>query len=653
MRALLLCAAHVAAAALLLAAGASAQDHSLHASIRPDSVSLGDLAVFELSLRSPTENIPSFIWTPSLPDFEVRSRPQVSTKMMMSGNQVTYQRTLSWAVSPRSEGVLQIPPVTIEIGGLRVTSNAVRLNVMPSPLHDLLEGEPLAPPVWAVPNRRGLPEATHQMHSQIFREHLYLLVCADRPEPFVGEQVNISTYLINRPNSGILTPLERPIFQPRNSSPLQTGSMPAVDLVAAKVPPRGLFDGVRNLAETDYLETTDPISGEPAHVILLHRMALWPTEAGEISLGQVEARSRYLFVSRGRQRANDLELVTAPVTLNVRSLPGAAGNTASVPVGRDLRLSVSLTPTELAFDEAATLEIRVEGVVFPDWIDAPEIDEGNLFSAEPPPTAPQPERWIRGDRIVGSRVFDYLVRFDRGRTGDLTLPPIRYPVFDLDREEFVDLTGIPIEVTVSSQPSEPLQEITPTLRVAHRARHQEVSEDFLLEIETTGFRGLTAPPPLATQTTAGWILIVAPGVILLGALAVNRRRARLRGAEGFALRTRRRAAHHLRRAQRARSRGETEVFHAELASAVHGHLTQRLGTTTFGSSWPEIDAALADRGVEDGLRRRLADALEQSDFARFAPGVDASAAMDQLFDQTVAALRELERRLPARRGDGR
>jgi hypothetical protein len=83
---------------------------------------------------------------------------------------------------------------------------------------------------------------------------------------------------------------------------------------------------------------------------------------------------------------------------------------------------------------------------------------------------------------------------------------------------------------------------------------------------------------------------------------------------------------------------------------VHGHLSERLGTPTVGAAWHEIDRRLEERGVSEEVRAKIARSLEQSDYARFAPGADGNQAMDDLRAETLSALEELGRELRVRRG---
>lgn len=606
---------------------------------------LGQTAILSVSVECPdnrTVNLPP----PTLPsDLEIRRALEPTTSISL-GARTVYGVIHRWEVAPLREGRIEIPPLTFEVDGTRLTTDTLALNVMPSPLHDLVHGHPLAQPVSATPGRRILAygQEAYDQHAAAFRDRLYLLACADTAQPHVGQQVNVSVYLIN--GAGII------LSQPEFDRPLRPGSL-SFDLYnAPDSASASLFPTFTPLEEEDYLTAEDPLGGDSRVLAcLLRRVAIFPPQAGEISLGALQAHSAYLYNYQGQQRLNDVVFTTAPLTLHVQPLPGSQTPTASVPVGRHFRISAELTPTRLAYDEAASLTVRVEGEGLPERFGPPVIDGGDMFRAEPPPTWPEPQVMeLRGDRLWGVREFTYLVRFNR--TGPLTLPPITYPVFDLDTASTVSLQTQALEVQVSPQASEAPREITSTGRTSPPAA-TPVNRDVLFEIETRGFRGLRSPPPLATGTAAGWLLIVVPPGVFALAAWTRLRQQRLSGQEGFTRRARRRALRHLRAAERARRQGDAEAFHAELAAAVHGHLTERLGRPTLGLSWIEVDQALAERGVDQALRDRIGHALSQTDFARFAPGVDPAAAMDQLHRDTLAALQELGRQLPLRRRDGR
>ncbi len=620
----------------LLVTATGAQGVSVRAAIEPETVSLGEAAVFSLTLTSPQGTPPTIQGEPPLPDaLLIQRRGSTTRGMNISGNSTVHSTTQMWEVVPQREGTIRIPPISVEIDGTPVASSAVELAVMPAPSADLLAGTPLANPVPAVPRSTlaQFDRAQYDRDLSAFRNRLYLLVCADNPEPFVGEQVNISIYLIN----GNATRMEEVTFDQTFRS-----GVPMLDLVAHQPPQRGFFGGGWSpMRQGNYFQVADPLgTGAPVLAHLVRRVAMWPTAAGEVALGELRAHAAYQ--PSGWRRLPEVVFTTAPLTLHVRPLPGVATGTATVPVGRGFALSATLTPTELAYDEAATLRVRLDGAGLPRWFSLPTIDGGDLFSAEPPPTLPDPTTEIRGDRIGGRREFEFLVRFNR--TGPLILPPVEYTVFDTAVGDFVTLRTEPIEVNVSARATEAAREITGVrLSDPLRPAPLAITGDVLFEIETTGFDVNGHASPLATQTPAGWALLLLPTLCLGAAAVFDRRRARLRGEAGFTLRSRRRAARRLRQAERALRHGDADAFHTALAAAVHDHLAHHLGAPTRGCSWPEVDRLLDERGVDDEVRERLSRALTATEFARFAPGADTATAERQLLDDTVAALRALGR----------
>jgi BatD DUF11 like domain len=647
----------------LLGVAAYAQAPTLTASADPSNVMAGEPTALTLSLSSPSNVRVRTDEIPALPEgIEITGTGTPSTAIIDINGRRTYRTQVTWRIVPHREGLIEIPPITLDAGGMPVTSDPVRFNVMPDALHELRQGRPLADPVFADPQRLTSRNAMErqelarviQRHAELFEGRVYLLVCADTSQPRVGQQVILSVYLVNGAVGGRFTPLERPSF----AQPLRV--QPSMTLVQRPEPQRSIFGSDFDpLSVNEYTLTEDPFTGEEAYVHLLRRVALWPTQSGVMTIAPLQASASYLWeytsptTGRRVQRLNQVTLRTEPLTLHVRDLPAApAGVSETLPVGRDFRLTASLVPTELAYDEAATLSVRIEGEGLPEWFDLPPISGGDLFSAEPPATPPEPSIAIRGDRIEGAREFTYLVRFDH--TGHLTLPPIEYPVFDLDTDRYRILRSDPIVVDVSAQPSEPVREITnPLLRPARGPEPLPLSTNALLGIETHGFRGLRDPAPLALQTPGGWVLAAVPPLLLIAGVVANRRRAQLRGEAGMALAMRRRARRHLSAATRARRRGDVESFHAELAAAIHGHLGDRLGAPTLGVPWVQADEALAQRGVSEALRRRIQEVLAQTDFARFAPGAEASGEMDRLHEEAIGALRDLGREMSGKRGNGR
>ena len=113
--------------------------------------------------------------------------------------------------------------------------------------------------------------------------------------------------------------------------------------------------------------------------------------------------------------------------------------------------------------------------------------------------------------------------------------------------------------------------------------------------------------------------LLVPPLVWLGALlaAALRKRAAARAAtnEGRALRE---AERHLQAAERAAHGSDAVAFHAAASAALLSVLEARLGEKVTGLTHAQLDSLLHARGLDAEPRKKLHEALKQSDLARFA-----------------------------------
>jgi hypothetical protein len=111
-------------------------------------------------------------------------------------------------------------------------------------------------------------------------------------------------------------------------------------------------------------------------------------------------------------------------------------------------------------------------------------------------------------------------------------------------------------------------------------------------------------------------------LLLVGLLLAYRRHiTRLATDTAYA---RNRRAHplarkHLKQATALLQRDEPSAFYEELERAVLGFIGNRINLAELGLTRPQLDARLADAGLEQDARRALQRFLETCDAARFAP----------------------------------
>jgi len=161
-------------------------------------------------------------------------------------------------------------------------------------------------------------------------------------------------------------------------------------------------------------------------------------------------------------------------------------------------------------------------------------------------------------------------------------------------------------------------------------------------------RASIAPPPW----TRGWFWpLLGAGPLALALmvgtgrlrrlLARDPAEERMKKARGAA-RARLRGAEALLEAQR-RGHASAADFHAEVARALTGYLTDKQGISPAGMTRDELGRALLDRGHPPGTVRAVLGVLDECDRARFAPGGADLTSQEARLERAERLLGELDK----------
>jgi hypothetical protein len=245
------------------------------------------------------------------------------------------------------------------------------------------------------------------------------------------------------------------------------------------------------------------------------------------------------------------------------------------------------------------------------------------------------------DRVGGSREYRFLLV--ARAPGRYTLPPLTLATFDPETGTYALKKSAPLTLEVVGNP----QATTaggPAPDVATQAEQQgpqsgepphtwaPIRTESGLERQHTALHQHPLFPLALLLPPLAWL-----GTLLLSAL---RRRAAARAAtsEGRAMRE---AEQHLSDAERAAGANDPVGFHAAASAALLSVLEARLGEKVTGLTHSQLDALLAERGLDVEPRRRLRDALKQSDLARFGAAGGGVHALSAELDAQRALYRSL------------
>jgi len=574
------------AAALTGAPGlAGAAPVSFSLDVSPPGGGVGETFTATVELDIPGGRSPDRFDPPDFPGFTVVDS-QLNQTTSVDINPNTGQRQLRtielrrFLVRADDLGHHVLGPARAVIDGQEYESNQVSVEVVP---RALVAGDP--DPTAA----GGIGAPGYRRPSGVGHPDMFLHVAVDRTAPWVGEQVTVTWLLFAREDVARLQP-EPPRLD---------------DLWSEKI-----YD-----FDTDLRYHEEYVDGERYLVAILSKRALFPTRSGRVEVRPYRAKAAIGY-------SPDLvELASPTVTLDVKALPGGA------PPGFDptwvgqWSVEAEVDRNQIDAGDGVTLTVRVRGTGAVGRLATPPLQAAGFRLRAP---RDREQRVDSSSGIVrGEVVLRYWVMPERG--GAQTLPPLRVSYFDPRSGQYQVASSQPITLMVRGDPAAAGADpgdhfIAPDIRLIH---------------DGTAIASVSAAP--VHRRLWFWLLAALAPLGYVGLLVWQR----LRG--GDAGRRRGRGRHHLRQADvHLRGNRPVELF-GELARVVHEHVEQAVGQSVRALTRDQVAGLLRERGFSDQLIARIADELDNCDFARYAPAASAPEEMRAAMERTRVLAADIDR----------
>lgn len=564
---------------------------SFTAQLEPDSIAAGETAVLKLVFTDLGDVAAPPL--PTLADCASQYLGPESRQAVSFGTGAGFTRTSTlahtYALQPQKAGVVEIPAITVEVGGKKYTSNPLKLRV-----------------------GQGFDQ----------RQLGFIKIEVPKTDLYVGETIPVEIRFYFR------------------KAPRQQGT------------PRLKMDGFVKGGEYADNLNPEPVEGE-IHGVYRHVVALTAVKAGELTLGPAELETIYLFQRQGRRSLFDdpffgggaeqrkLVFQSDPVTVKVSPPPrvnqpaGFAGA-----VGR-FSLDVKASPTNVSVGDPITVRTRVRGRGNFEALKLAELSPDSGFQAYPGTNSFTPADQLG---LEGEKVFEQVLVPERAGVQSLRLPALVAWNPEARRYDTLEPHSFQVNVrpslTAQAAPAGNLPPATPAeTGAAPRAGSQP-----MLPLRTQlGSLSALSPPLVARPWFLG--LLLAPPLAYAGLGLVRRIRER-RETRGPDLRQQqeRSVAETLGSlAGLARSERPAEFF-AALNQVLQLQLALTLGGAAGAFTEDVVEGRLAARALADEDAARLRSLFGALTQARYSP--EASAArLDSLAEdarRVVAALRELE-----------
>ncbi len=385
----------------------------------------------------------------------------------------------------------------------------------------------------------------------------------------------------------------------------------------------------------------ESLNGRPYRTVTWQQYVMFPQTTGKLEIpsityeGMVVLQNRNVdpfeaFFNGGSGYMEVKKEIKAPgLTITVDPLPQRPSN-FSGGVGH-FTLSAQLDKTDVKANDPITFRVIVSGTGNLKLIKQPVVNLPKDFDQYDAKIEDKTKLTTNG--IEGSMVYDILVV--PRHQGKYEIPPVEFTYFDTQSNSYKTLRSQPFTLDVakgdgssgvSSFSSEDVKQLNKDIRYIK-------TEDTPLRAVDESFFG----------SVLYWICLAVLLIVFISLFIIFRHRAmenanigKMRGKRANKVAVRR-----LRVADKLLKAGKQSEFYDEVLRALWGYVGDKLDMPVTQLSRENISQQLIERGVDTETVSLFIGALDECEFARYAPG-DASGNMNKVYDAAIQAIMKIE-----------
>ena len=546
----------------------------------------------------------------NVPDaFEVLMGPSTSTQQSFSmvngktshSSSVTY----TYVLMARKTGTFVIPAAHANVAGSNAASQALKINVTanPNPSASAQNGG-------RSQHQQRSPARVNRAGTQITGRDLFIKVSANKSRVYEQEPI-LLTYKV-------YTQVELTQLQ---------GKMPDLN---------GFHTQEIPLPQQKRFHVEN-VNGRPYNCVTWSQYVMFPQMSGKLEIPSITFKGIVVqedpnvdpfeaFFNGGSGYVEVNKDITAPgVSIQVEPLPQKPAN-FSGGVGV-FTVEASLDKQQVGAGDPVNLHFVVKGVGNMKLIKEPVIDLPKVFEKYDAKVTDKTSLTSNG--VSGSMLYDILL-VPRSE-GEYTIPAINFVYFDTRTSSYKTLTTEPMTLKVTKGKG--------------GGSATDYSQQSDKDIHNFMIGGNDAEDPQNTffGSTA---YIALNGIVLaifIVLLIIFRRRAMeladitaYRGKKANKVATKR-----LKKAAKLLKAGKTNEFYDEVLRALWGYVGDKLAIPVEQLTRENISEKLSSRKVSEETIGKFIEALDECEFARYAPG-DPAVAMEHTYDKASEAIETIE-----------
>ena len=549
---------------------------------------------------------------PDLSDFDVLTGPHRSTQQsyqLINGKMSKEESvTFTYILMSGKEGEYRIPAASIMVDGKKYNSNPLRVKVLPPDQSSAAQSQGGA----------GGQLRNSGSSTNITDEDLFVKATLSMGKVYEQEAVLLTYKVYSTVN---LTNLSNP-----------TPDLKGFHIQEVQLPREKNFE-------------LEHYNGRNYQTLVWRQFVLFPQQSGVLEIpsltfeGVVAVQSRrsmdpFEMMFNGGPSYVEVKknLNSNKLTLDVKKLPDGKPAGYSGGVGQ-FSISSTISSQQVKTNEELTLKVRVKGIGNMKLVGNPIMDFPSEFEVYDPIINNKFN--LKTNGFAGEKVYEYVIT--PRASGTYTLPAAKFVYFDplTDSYKTIESESYTIEVEKGKE------QAAPTTTYIGKETSKVLASD--IRHIKLGTAGNAKGKGNFYASTTYCMLYIIPFVLFVVYIILHRKRM-IENANMSLVRTKKAnkvAVKRLKIAKMLLNQNRKNEFYDEILKTLWGYMSDKMNIPVSLLSKDNVANELLKRGADASIVEELHAALNEAEFARYAPG-DAGEAMDNVYAMAINVISRME-----------
>ena len=576
----------------------------------PDVVVVGDQ--FRLSYTVTTQKVKDFR-APSIKGFDVLMGPsrseQSSTQIVNGSVSSTSSITFTYILMANTAGEFTVPGASIVADGNQMISNSVKIKVLPQDQNHNSSRR----------NNDNSSSIQPSSNASVSNQDLFITATASKTNVYEQEAFVLTYKIYTRESNLQLNNAKLPDFKGFHSQEIEM--------------------------TTNARWTPEHYKGRNYYTTVYRQFVLFPQQSGKLF---IEPAQFQMTVNKPVQSADPFDaffnggnnvieikkpITTPKIAINVNPLPAGKPTNFLGGVG-EFNISSSINSKELKTNDAITIKLVISGTGNLKLISNPEIKFPDDFEVYDPKVDNQVRLTKEG--LTGNKVIEYLA-IPR-HAGTYKIPGVSFSYFDIRSKSYKTLNTEDYVINVEKGAGNADQVIA---NFTNKEDLKVLGEDirYIKQNEVT----FQPKGSFFYGSMSYWLFYIIPALAFILFFIIYRKQA-AENANVAKMRTKKAnkvAIKRMKLAGKLLSENKKDAFYDEVLKASWGYISDKLNIPVSRLSKDNIEEKLRNHGVSEELIKEFLNALNDCEFARFAPG-DENQAMDKVYSSSIEVISKME-----------